>query len=155
MWKRIAVYSALAACAGLVAWLQFRSAVGARDPGNRPAAATARAAPDTTGDPYRLQPDVRVLEAAGDLHRLITGGPAEDARADFAEGRWTLTHRGITVGTLPEFPEFGDLERLLSLPVVKSESTKAQALKAARKRDKAEGTERTQEQLKYERSHND
>jgi hypothetical protein len=114
MWKRIAVYSALAACAGLVAWLQFRSAVGTRDPGNRPAAATARAAPDTTGDPYRLQPDVRVLEAAGDLHRLITGGPAEDARADFAEGRWTLTHRGVTVGTLPEFPEFGDLERLLS-----------------------------------------
>lgn len=49
----------------------------------------------------------------------------------------------------------GDIERLLSLPVVKSESTRAQALKAARQRDKAIGTERTQEQLKYERSHND
>lgn len=48
-----------------------------------------------------------------------------------------------------------DLERLLSLPVVKSESTKAQALKAAKKRDKAQGTERTIEQIKYERSHND
>jgi putative FmdB family regulatory protein len=48
-----------------------------------------------------------------------------------------------------------DLERLLSLPVVKSESTKAQALRAAKKRDKAQGTERTMEQLKYERSHND
>ena len=48
-----------------------------------------------------------------------------------------------------------DLDRLLSLPVVKSESTKAQALKAAKKRDQAIGTERTQEQLKYERSHND
>ena len=48
-----------------------------------------------------------------------------------------------------------DLERLLSLPAVKTESTKAQAMKAAKKRDKAQGTERTIEQLKYERSHND
>ena len=57
----------------------------------------------------------------------------------------------------PECPscKSTDLDRLLSLPVVKSESTKAQSLKAARKRDKAQGTERTIEQLKYERSHND
>ena len=48
-----------------------------------------------------------------------------------------------------------DLERLLSLPALKTETTKAQAMKAARKRDHAQGTERTQEQLKYERSHND
>jgi putative FmdB family regulatory protein len=47
------------------------------------------------------------------------------------------------------------LERQLSRPVVKSESTKTQAMKAAKKRDQALGTERTQEQLKYERSHND
>ena len=48
-----------------------------------------------------------------------------------------------------------DLERLLSLPALKTETTKAQALKAAKKRDQAQGTERTIEQLKYERSHND
>ena len=48
-----------------------------------------------------------------------------------------------------------DLEKLLSLPALKTESTKAQSMKAARKRDKAQGTERTIEQLKYERSHND
>ncbi len=48
-----------------------------------------------------------------------------------------------------------DLEKLLSLPALKTETTKAQAMKAARKRDKAQGTERTIEQLKYERSHND
>lgn len=48
-----------------------------------------------------------------------------------------------------------ELERLLSLPALKTETTKANALKAAKKRDKAQGTERTQEQLKYERSHND
>ena len=48
-----------------------------------------------------------------------------------------------------------DLEKLLSLPALKTDSTKAQAMKAAQKRDKAQGTERTIEQLKYERSHND
>jgi putative FmdB family regulatory protein len=48
-----------------------------------------------------------------------------------------------------------DLERRLSLPALKTETTKAQAMKAAKKRDKAQGTERTMEQLKYERSHND
>jgi putative FmdB family regulatory protein len=48
-----------------------------------------------------------------------------------------------------------DLERRFPMPVVKSEATKALGLAAARKRDKALGTERTQEQLKYERSHND
>jgi putative FmdB family regulatory protein len=48
-----------------------------------------------------------------------------------------------------------DLEKLLSLPALKTETTKAQAMKAAKKRDKAQGTERTIEQLKYERSHND
>ncbi|NUQ11556.1 MAG: zinc ribbon domain-containing protein [Gemmatimonadaceae bacterium] len=58
---------------------------------------------------------------------------------------------------VPKCPSCGteDLERLLSLPVVKSETTRAQALAAARRRDKALGHERTQEQLKYERSHND
>lgn len=58
---------------------------------------------------------------------------------------------------VPACPSCGaeDLERLFSLPVVKSETTRANALKAARQRDKALGTERTQEQLKYERSHND
>jgi putative FmdB family regulatory protein len=48
-----------------------------------------------------------------------------------------------------------ELERLLSLPALQTETTKAQALKAAKKRDHAQGTERTIEQLKYERSHND
>lgn len=47
------------------------------------------------------------------------------------------------------------LERLLSLPAVRSESTRALAMRAARERDRKQGTERTQEQLRYERSHND
>jgi putative FmdB family regulatory protein len=48
-----------------------------------------------------------------------------------------------------------NLERLISLPYVKSETTKAKAMRAAKKRDEKQGYERTQEQLKYERSHND
>jgi putative FmdB family regulatory protein len=47
------------------------------------------------------------------------------------------------------------LEKLLSLPALKTETTRSKAMKAARKRDKAQGTERTIEQIKYERSHND
>lgn len=39
-----------------------------------------------------------------------------------------------------------DLERLLSLPAIQTESTEARALKAAKKRDAKLGEERTQEQ---------
>jgi putative FmdB family regulatory protein len=48
-----------------------------------------------------------------------------------------------------------DLERVLSLPAVKSESTHARALGAAKKRDAAQAKDNAHEQLKYERSHND
>ena len=48
-----------------------------------------------------------------------------------------------------------DFERLLSLPSVKSESTKAQSMAAAQRRDKAQAKDRAHEQAKYERSHND
>lgn len=47
------------------------------------------------------------------------------------------------------------LERLISMPYVKSETTKEKSLRAAKKRDTKLGHERTQEQLAYERSHND
>jgi putative FmdB family regulatory protein len=48
-----------------------------------------------------------------------------------------------------------DLERLLSLPTVKSEGTHARALGAAKRRDSAQAKDITHEQVKYERSHND
>lgn len=48
-----------------------------------------------------------------------------------------------------------ELERRFPMPAVKTESTKANALKAAKQRDKALGTDRVHEQIKYERSHND
>jgi putative FmdB family regulatory protein len=48
-----------------------------------------------------------------------------------------------------------EVERLFSLPNVKSETTKAQAMRAAKKRDKAQGIEREQAQIAYEKSHDD
>ena len=59
--------------------------------------------------------------------------------------------------TTPVCPscESEDLERLLSLPTVHSESTKKRSLRAAKKRDAALGKDRMHEQMKYEQSHND
>ncbi len=48
-----------------------------------------------------------------------------------------------------------DLERLLSLPNVKSAATHGLAMRAAKRRDQKAGHERTQEQLIYEKSHDD
>jgi putative FmdB family regulatory protein len=48
-----------------------------------------------------------------------------------------------------------ELERMLSLPTVNSEGSRARALGAARRRDSAEAKDRAHEQAKYERSHND
>lgn len=48
-----------------------------------------------------------------------------------------------------------DLERLLSLPVVRSESTKQQVMKSAQQRDKRQATERDHAQRQYEASHDD
>jgi putative FmdB family regulatory protein len=47
------------------------------------------------------------------------------------------------------------LERLLSLPRVNSEQSRAAALGAAKRRDAALGKDQMHEQIKYERSHND
>lgn len=46
-----------------------------------------------------------------------------------------------------------DVERLLSLPAVHSEGTRAQALRAAKKRDAKQAEDRMHERLKYEESH--
>lgn len=65
----------------------------------------------------------------------------------------TLVRNGITPKCAKCASE--DLERVLSLPSVKSESTHARALNAAKKRDSAQAKDNAHEQLKYERSHND
>jgi len=48
-----------------------------------------------------------------------------------------------------------DLERLLSLPAVKSETTRGLALRAAKRRDSSQAKEREHAQRQYEASHDD
>ena len=48
-----------------------------------------------------------------------------------------------------------ELDRLVSLPRVQSESTRSLSQRAAQRRDKAQGVARVQEQIRYEKSHND
>jgi putative FmdB family regulatory protein len=63
----------------------------------------------------------------------------------------TLVLRGQT----PKCEKCGglELERLLSLPNVKSETTHSLAMRAAKRRDQKQGTERVNEQIAYERNH--
>ena len=49
--------------------------------------------------------------------------------------------------------ESEDLERLRSVPKVQSSSTHDLAMRAAKKRDQAQGRERVEEQRRYEESH--
>jgi putative FmdB family regulatory protein len=46
-----------------------------------------------------------------------------------------------------------ELEKLLSLPAIKSESTHALAMRAAKKRDQKQGAEREYTQREYEKNH--
>jgi putative FmdB family regulatory protein len=48
-----------------------------------------------------------------------------------------------------------DLERLLSLPAIKSETTHARAMDAAKTRDRKQADEKNRAQREYEASHDD
>ncbi len=48
-----------------------------------------------------------------------------------------------------------DLERLLSLPAIKSDTTRDLALRAAKKRDARRADERVRAQVEYEKAHDD
>ena len=63
----------------------------------------------------------------------------------------------VRASTLPVCPQCQgeDLERLLSLPAVKSETTRALALRAAKRRDSRQAQERDHAQRQYEASHDD
>ena len=56
---------------------------------------------------------------------------------------------------MPGVRERRRLERLLSIPAVKSDSTHALALKAAKKRDSKQASEINRAQREYELHHND
>ena len=59
--------------------------------------------------------------------------------------------------TAPECPscQSQDLKRLLSLPTVRTTSTRSMSMRAAKKRDKAQASERLIERREYEESHDD
>jgi putative FmdB family regulatory protein len=62
--------------------------------------------------------------------------------------------RGASVPACPECRS-EDLERLLSLPAVRSESTRQQAMRAAKQRDVRQANERVHAQREYEAHHDD
>ena len=63
----------------------------------------------------------------------------------------------VLKGTALACPKCGsqELERLLSIPALKSETTHALALKAAKKRDSKQASELNRAQREYELHHND
>jgi len=63
----------------------------------------------------------------------------------------------VMKNTVPACPKCAavDLERLMSIPAVKSDTTHALALKAAAKRDRKQGAENARAQREYELHHND
>jgi putative FmdB family regulatory protein len=62
--------------------------------------------------------------------------------------------RGSTAATCPGCGSV-ELEKQMSLPALKTESTHGLAMQAAKRRDKAQGFDRMHEQRKYELSHED
>lgn len=66
--------------------------------------------------------------------------------------RFDLLVRGKEIAACTSC-ESQDLERLLSLPAVKSESTHALAMAAAKKRDRKQADENIRKQREYESNH--
>ena len=63
----------------------------------------------------------------------------------------------VRTGSVPACPSCKgqELEKLISTPAVKSDSTHAMALKAAKKRDTKQAGENARAQREYELHHND
>jgi len=84
-------------------------------------AGTTSAAPIAPRNPreqlyasYRLGPDRRCLRAVAEINRMLTSAELAVAEAEFDRGQWRVRYRAQEVGTLPEFPDFPDLLRLLT-----------------------------------------
>jgi putative FmdB family regulatory protein len=63
----------------------------------------------------------------------------------------------VRAGTKPACPKCGgvEIERLLSVPAIKSDATHRAALASAKSRDRKLGNERAAAQREYELKHND
>lgn len=80
--------------------------------------------------------------------------PIYEYKCAKCSNEFELLVRGSVV---PACPKCGSekLERLVSLPSIQSETTHGKAMRAARKRDKAQGMEREAAQREYEAHHDD
>lgn len=63
----------------------------------------------------------------------------------------------LRTGDVPQCPACAstNVEKLFSVPLLKTSGTHDRAMQAAKRRDKAQGTDRMVEQAKYEASHDD
>jgi putative FmdB family regulatory protein len=78
--------------------------------------------------------------------------PIYEYRCTACDEAFEALIRGSEAAACPECGS-ADLERQTSLPTVQSSGTRANALEAARKRDRTQATDRMHERLKYEESH--
>ena len=80
--------------------------------------------------------------------------PIYEYRCRGCDEEFELLIRGEATPACPAC-EGEDLERLISLPRVHSESRKARSLAAAKRRDAKQGSERVHAQREYELNHDD
>jgi putative FmdB family regulatory protein len=80
--------------------------------------------------------------------------PLFDFVCQGCENRFEALIRG---SESPACPACGsrELERLISLPAINSDTTRALAMRAAKRRDRRQGTDRMHERIEYEASHDD
>ncbi|HEX4683509.1 MAG TPA: zinc ribbon domain-containing protein [Gemmatimonadaceae bacterium] len=78
--------------------------------------------------------------------------PIFDYRCKSCSHEFEALVRGSKVVKCPEC-ESESLDKLLSLPAIKSASTHDKAMRAAKARDKAQGKEREHAQRQYELNH--
>lgn len=78
--------------------------------------------------------------------------PIYEYRCRECENQFELFLRGEMTPACPSC-ESEELERLLSASGVKSSSTRDLAMRAAKKRDSNQATDRMQERIRYEESH--
>jgi putative FmdB family regulatory protein len=78
--------------------------------------------------------------------------PVYDYTCCSCKHRFDLLVRGVMTPACPKCKS-EDLERMLSLPAVRSEGTRRLAMQSAKKRDSKQAEERVQEQIRYELNH--
>ena len=69
--------------------------------------------PETLKQHYVLRPDRRFLGAVAEMHRLVSGNPADTVRVSRQGEHWIIAYAGERVGDLPDLPGFEDASALL------------------------------------------